>query len=115
MKRLYRRLRHHFQTRRTVGALIVVFLLMIVLLVAPSALHAQGGIYTLAWWTIGGGGNHSSGGPYAVNGTIGQPDAGTLSGGQYSVVGGYWAAALSASNTSPGSYRVFLPLLARES
>jgi hypothetical protein len=37
--------------------------------------------YTVDWWTVNGGGGTSTGGPYTVSGTIGQPDAGALSGG----------------------------------
>jgi hypothetical protein len=48
--------------------------------------------YSIPWSTIDGGGGTSTGGVYAVSGTIGQPDAGgPLTNGQYSVTGGYWA------------------------
>ena len=52
------------------------------------------------------GGGESSGGTYALAGTVGQPDAGTLTGGPYSLVGGFWAGA-------PVTYEVFLPLVLR--
>lgn len=49
--------------------------------------------YAITWSTIDGGGGTSTGGVYSVNGTIGQPDASTapMTGGPYSVVGGFWA------------------------
>jgi hypothetical protein len=48
--------------------------------------------YSIDWYKIGGGGGTSSGGAFQVSGTIGQPDAsGALSGGQYSVTGGFWS------------------------
>jgi hypothetical protein len=47
--------------------------------------------YTIDWFTIDGGGGTSSGGAYTISGTIGQPDAGAMSGGQYSLIGGYWS------------------------
>lgn len=48
--------------------------------------------YTIDWYTIDGGGGTSTGGVFAVSGTIGQPDAGvTMTNGQYSVTGGFWA------------------------
>jgi len=48
--------------------------------------------YSVDWYKIAGGGGTSTGGTYQVSGTIGQPDAsGAMSGGQYSVTGGYWA------------------------
>ena len=41
------------------------------------------------WFTIDGGGRVSSGGPYRLSGTMGQPDAGISSGGLYSLGGGF--------------------------
>jgi hypothetical protein len=61
--------------------------------------------YSLNWFTVDGGGGTSIGGIYAVTGTIGQPDAGTMSGGPFSLVGGFWSI-ISAVQT-PGA-----PLLA---
>ncbi|MCX6894547.1 MAG: hypothetical protein NTZ16_03385 [Verrucomicrobia bacterium] len=56
---------------------------------SAAALCAQN--YSIEWSTIDGGGGTSTGGVYAVSGTIGQPDAGpTMSGGNYSVDGGFW-------------------------
>lgn len=50
------------------------------------------GTYDLTWNTVDGGGlMGSTGGTFAVSGTIGQPDAGAMTGGNYSVVGGFWA------------------------
>ncbi len=57
-----------------------------------SGLFAQQ--YTINWSKIAGGGvtTPSTGGVYALSGTIGQPDAsGALTGGVYSVTGGFWA------------------------
>jgi len=48
--------------------------------------------YSIDWHKIAGGGGTSTGGIYQVSGTIGQPEAsGTLSGGPYSVTGGFWS------------------------
>ena len=68
--------------------------------------------YVVDWFTIDGGGGTSSGGSFSVTGTIGQPDAGQpLSGGPYSLVGGFWGAfavqtpdapRLTITSTSPG-------------
>jgi hypothetical protein len=47
--------------------------------------------YSIDWFTIDGGGGTSTGGVYAVSGTIGQPDAGgPMTGGPYSLTGGFW-------------------------
>jgi hypothetical protein len=49
--------------------------------------------YSISWSTVDGGGGVSSGGVYALAGTIGQHDAGRLSGGAYTLQGGFWGGA----------------------
>ena len=60
-------------------------------LLLPAAASAQN--YSIDWYKIsGGGGMNSTGGVYSVSGTIGQHDAGgPMTGGNYSVTGGFWA------------------------
>ena len=81
-------------------------LMAALLVVSVSVVLAQvGGGYDLTWSTIDGGGTTSScGGSYSLNGTIGQADAGTLSGGSYTLVGGFWGGA-------SGPSQLYLPLL----
>jgi hypothetical protein len=82
-------------------------LLIAVILGAGAALAQTGGGYDLTWSTIDGGGGGSTGGGYQLAGTLGQPDAGaTLSGGVYSLSGGFWAGASTGS-------QVYLPLVRR--
>ena len=59
------------------------------------------GQYSLDWSTIDGGGGTSTGGVYAVTGTIGQPDAGRMSGGNFTVDGGFWG--VVAAVQTPGA------------
>ena len=55
------------------------------------ALAQSGGSYDLTWNSIdGGGAMFSVGGTYSLGGTIGQADAGTMSGGAYTLNGGFW-------------------------
>lgn len=54
--------------------------------------------YSIDWHTIDGGGGVSTGSVYSVSGNIGQPDAGSMSGGSFSLVGGFWGI-LSAMQT----------------
>jgi len=85
------------------------FLLLAVLLslLASVALAQSGGGYDLTWNTIDGGGyTWSEGGGYALGGTVGQPDAGTLSGGGYTLAGGFWGGAAAR-------YGIYLPLVLR--
>ena len=57
--------------------------------------------FTLDSFTIDGGGGESSGGPYTVSGTIGQPDPGESSRKPYAMAGGFWG--LFGSFQSPGA------------
>jgi hypothetical protein len=59
------------------------------LLSAGPALPALGQ-FAIPWHTIDGGGGTSTGGVYSVSGTIGQPDAGAMSGGPFTLHGGFW-------------------------
>ena len=47
--------------------------------------------YAIRWHTMDGGGL-SQGGEYTLQGAIGQPDTGSMQGGSYALVGGYWSA-----------------------
>src|SRR5512138_3298270 len=47
--------------------------------------------FDVDWFTVDGGGGTLSGGNYGIRGTIGQPDAVYMTGGQYAIVGGFWA------------------------
>lgn len=65
-------------------------ILLLALLLASFSASAQQ--YSINWYKVAGGGGSSTGGVYAVSGTIGQPDASSaMSGGNYSVTGGYWS------------------------
>jgi hypothetical protein len=60
------------------------------LLLLSTALAQTSGQYELSWSTIDGAGGRSSGGPYVLTGTIGQPDAAYSSGGHFELLGGFW-------------------------
>jgi hypothetical protein len=63
------------------------FSITLVFLILASACFAD---YSIDWYTINGGGGRSSGGPYTLTGTIGQPDAAYSAGGGYELLGGFW-------------------------
>ena len=90
--------------------LLLVVVLVAVALAAWRALPTvaqTGGTYDLSWNSIdGGGATFATGGNYSLGGTIGQADAGVLSGGAYTLTGGFWA----ALNTGGSTY---LPLIRR--
>ena len=60
----------------------------VVLVATASSASAQ---LSISWFTIDGGGGTSAGGAFTLSGTIGQPDAGVLTGGTFAVNGGFWA------------------------
>ena len=60
--------------------------------------------YTLSRWTIDGGGvMHSTGGAFELSGTIGQPDAGTMTRGAFELNGGFWFALTPADCNEDGA------------
>ena len=88
---------------------VLTLLVVVIPLLTAAANAQQGGPYELTWSTVdGGGAMWSEGGAYALGGTIGQADAGTLSGDGYELQGGFW----------PGAggwvYGIALPLVLRD-
>ncbi|MBX3356309.1 MAG: hypothetical protein KF724_11505 [Phycisphaeraceae bacterium] len=73
--------------------LIQIATIALVALFGASAITAD---FTVDWATVDGGGGDSSGGGFVLAGTIGQPDVGTMSGGGYTLTGGYWAGVTAA-------------------
>ena len=93
----------------------------LIIALAGGALAQSG--YDLSWWTVDGGGQtfpglaatakeavlrrtDSTGPGYSLGGTVGQPDAGVMSGPGYMLDGGFWPGGVVA-------YRVYLPLIVR--
>lgn len=57
----------------------------------PPAEDVSSASYQATWYTVDGGGSSVSvGASYVLGGTAGQPDAGTMSGGSYTLAGGFW-------------------------
>lgn len=81
-----------------IGAVVLVALLVF------AGVALANGVYEVPWFAVDGGGGESAGGEFILGGTIGQPDAGILSGGTYTMAGGFW----------PGvgaNYLRFLPIV----
>jgi hypothetical protein len=89
--------------------LIILFLTLTLLPSLLPALAQSGGEYDLSWSTLDSGGGTSSNSEYSLTGVIGQPDAGVLAGGEYSLNGGFLI-----NEVSP-THPVYLPLLLRGS
>ena len=95
-------MKHFTMTSRTT------VLATIALLLAVSMALAWSG-FDVSWWTVDGGGGAASGGSYTLTGAIGQPDAGTLAGGDYTLGGGFWGGGVAAAI----EYKVYLPVVLR--
>jgi hypothetical protein len=86
-------------------------------LLVTLTLHAQQ--YSIDWHTLDGGGT-STGGVFAVSGSLGQPDANQqpMTGGNFSLAGGFWSlfavqtpgAPLLSVERQGADVRVFWPL-----
>lgn len=58
---------------------------------------AEAGPFKLVSGTVDAGGAHSQGARFAVEGTVGQPDAGLAQGARFSVEGGFWPTTTTTS------------------
>ena len=83
-------------------------LLLCLGLLLPLACFGQQ--YSIDWYTIAGGGGSSSNSQYLVSGTIGQPATGSMSGGNFSLTGGFWS--LYSVVQTPGAPLLTLQLTA---
>jgi hypothetical protein len=60
-------------------------------LLLPAGLIASVDHFAIDRWTVdGGGAMDSTGGDFELSGTIGQPDAHTMNGGEFELFGGFW-------------------------
>ena len=81
----------------------------LLLLFTLPVLAQSGGGYDLSWSTTDGGGGSSVGGIFDLRGAAGQPDAGVMSGGAFTLAGGFWG---GGEPPLPG-YDLFLPMIVR--
>jgi hypothetical protein len=73
---------------------------IILSLLAGSAACVASDQYSIDSFKIAGGGGTSTGGAYSVSGTIGQPDAGMMSGGPFTLTGGFWALPVAVQSSN---------------
>ncbi|MGB0717231.1 MAG: putative metal-binding motif-containing protein [Phycisphaerae bacterium] len=72
-------------------------------LIISSVAYASDSQLVIDWYTIDGGGGYSSGGGLELEGTIGQPDAGTSSNGNLVLNSGFWNLAILCSSIDADS------------
>jgi hypothetical protein len=77
-------------------------------LLVMFALEARSQNFSIDWFTIDGGGGTSTGGVYTVTGTIGQPDAGRMSGGNFTIEGGFWGILAAIQTPNAPKLRIVL-------
>jgi hypothetical protein len=98
---------HLHRTRWILLALGFLLLVAVPLAIAQSG---DGPPFTLSWWTVDAGGTtNSTGGGYSLGGTAGQPDAGLLEGGGFTLGGGFWC----GGTLAPSEVYIYLPLMLR--
>lgn len=64
--------------------------------------------YAIEWDVIGGGGGHAAAGAYELDGTVGQPVVGVVSGGSFELCAGFWCGVQAVE------YDIYLPLLLKQ-
>lgn len=70
-------------------------------LLAVAGAAAQS--FEIDWYTIDGGGEmFSTAGEFTLSGTIGQPDAGEMSGGSFALTGGFWFGIVTGDGDGDG-------------
>lgn len=95
--------RAHFTTPR----LLMAFAAAVAAVATVTAVFSQAAGWDLSWYTLSGGGGKSTGGPYELEGSIGQAVVGRSSGGNYTLDGGQLGGGVER-------YRRFLPAVASD-
>ena len=85
--------------------------LVLAMILLPAPLPAQS--LTINWHKVAGGGGAGANGRFSLNGTSGQPDAGMMSGGPFSLTGGFWG--VLAAVPTPGAPRLTITRTATNS
>lgn len=79
-----------------------------ILLIVTAGIVYAGDIYKIDRYSIDGGGvMRSTGGDFELSGTIGQPDAGTMTGDDFELTGGFWFALSPADCNEDGGVNLF--------
>ncbi len=91
---------------------LVVLCFLLCLFAVLQVLAQSGGPFDLTWSTVdGGGATFSTAGSFSLGGTIGQPDAGGMAGGDYTLAGGFWGG--RGHELVEQGQLIFMPLIFR--
>lgn len=94
------------------GKTLLLIIIVVTLLGLPRLVLAQVG-YNLDWFTVDAGSGLAIGGNYLLYGSIGQYEAGNLSGGSYGLSGGFWNLPVTGNSTTLPQYQLYLPVVMR--
>jgi hypothetical protein len=90
------------------SALAAILLLILLASARPAqADSAEAASFSISWWTVDAGGGVSTATGFSLNGTAGQPDAGSLTSAAFSLSGGFWGGQPGLLNP------MFLPFVRR--
>ena len=78
------------------------------LLASALCFRASAQTFAIDWFSVDGGGGTSTGDGYTLTGTTGQPDAGKMSGGGFTLEGGFWSVVSALPTESRPSVGVSL-------
>lgn len=68
-----------------------IVLLALLVVAGMVSVGLAGELFEISWWSADSGGAQGlSGGGYTLSGSAGQPDAGKLTGGLFTLNGGFW-------------------------
>lgn len=90
--------------RKTIFLLVGLLLAVSVTVVLADSLAET---FEIPWWSVAGSGT-SQGGAYSLSGSTGQANTGSASGGNYTLIGGFWSITQQESNRY-----LYLPLVNR--
>ncbi|MCJ7660115.1 MAG: hypothetical protein MUO67_13295 [Anaerolineales bacterium] len=91
----------------TLFTLLVLIVISGLVFVGINTINAQSRTYALTRSVISSGGMGATAGPYTLTSTLGQPVAGSVSGGDFTLTSGFWGQALKVW------FNNFLPLILR--
>jgi hypothetical protein len=87
----------------------LIMLVFFITLFVVGTVQAQANTFTLPWSVTGSGGMGGSAGGYTLNSTLGQPVAGMVTEGDYSLTSGFWTRVGEVIT----NFLTFLPLIMR--
>jgi len=83
-------------------------LLLAIASAALLVLPVRAQTFSVDWYTVDGGAGSSTGGVYTVTGTIGQPDAGVITGGNFTLAGGFWGVITAVQTEGAPALDIFI-------